>query len=183
MFKKSRLRTKLSLILIAVYVLSIINIFYPILRFESRILNLWYTMGFMCLPFLLFALGAGYAHWYSKIIATIVYGLISFFSGIVVVFILYGIAHMGIGEYDPSFYAIGSHQYEDARVVVYEIKGGAISSFGTNVRYEKKFISGLLYVKEIFVIREDVPIKVIFQQNHVVIDDQPYKMLSNDKFF
>lgn len=179
MFKNRTLKTKLSFILILVYVLSILNIFYPVLRFESRTYNLWYTIGFMMVPFMLYALGFGYKHWYTKMIGTILYGGVALFSGIVIVFILYGLAHMSGDNYDPSFKIVGSYSYDASRVVIYEVNGGAISSFGTKVRQEKKFIAGLLFVRDIFVVREDEDVKIVFEPEYVVIDEKTYEVKDN----
>lgn len=179
MFRNRTLKTKISIILILVYLLSILNIFYPVLRFENRSYNLWYTIAFMMVPFMLYTLGFGYKHWYTKMIGTVLYGSIALFSGIVIVFVLYGLAHMTDDCYDPSFKVLDSHYYDDSRVVIYEVNGGAISSFGTKVRQEKKFIAVLLFVRDIFVLRGDKDIEIEFERDFVVIDEEEYEIKDN----
>lgn len=182
MIKNKSLRTKLSIILLLIYILSLLNVFFPLLRFASRTYNLLYANLFMCIPFILFAIGGISKHWYSVVLSTFIYGTLALLSVIIIVFNSYAISHMSAGEFDPSYKILSSYNYGGTQVNIYQITGGAISSFGIDVRQEKKLFNGLLIVRNLFTTYNKEVIIVEFNKDHLVIENRFYQLKENIYF-
>lgn len=182
MIKNRSLRTKLTVILFMIFFVSLLNIFIPVLRFTSRIYNLHYINVIMCIPFVLFAMGSTSKHWYSIAIATFLYGGLALLSVIVIVFNSYTISHMSSGEYDPSFRILSSYNYGPTQVKIYQIQGGAITSFGFDVRQEKRVLNGLMIVRNVFKTYDQEDIVVEFNRDHIVIENKLYELKENVYF-
>jgi len=182
MLSERSFKTKLTLVLGSTYGLSLVNAVYPMIRFADRRYNLYFMMAIMCIPFFLFAIGVNYEHWYSKIAAFMTYSLVSLFSGIVIIFLLYSMSHMPTDQYDPSFSIVKSYSYHDNQVKIYRIKGGALTTFGTQVRQEKRIFGGVLIVHQLFYTNNSDDVLVEFERDHLVIEGQAYPIKENVYF-
>ena len=176
------LRTKITVFLIVVYMLSLFNVFFPIIRFSSRTYNLMYGNLFMCIPFVLFTIGTTSKPWYSLVFGLLVYGTLAFTSVIVIVFNSYAISHMSYDEVDPSYKILNSHIYGATQVTTYQITGGAIKSYGIDVRQEKVFFKRFLLVKNLFTTSRNENIIIEFKEDHLVIEEKIYPIKENIYF-
>lgn len=187
MLTNRKVKIKLSIFLILIYAGAIGNVFVPVIRFENRLYNLWFTNCIMCLPFFLFALGSTYKHWYLKVMSTLLYGAIAFMSGIVIVFNIYAINHMTGDSFDSSFQVVSNYYYGESEVKVYRIQGGALTSYGIVIRHEKPLVKGVLLVKEIYKQTGKKAVNVQFRKSivHINGDDVEIKdeLFSNLKVF
>jgi len=165
--------------LFTIYCLALLNVFFPMIRFESRILNLKFINGIMCIPFVLFALSTAIHKWYVKLSGALLFGVLSLLSVIIIVFNIYAVTHMSVGEYDPSFKVISSYSYGQSQVKVYKIEGGAITSFGISVRHEKEVVAGIFIVNQLFNNNSNETVVVEFERDHIVVNGFPVQLKEN----
>ncbi|MBN2899518.1 MAG: hypothetical protein JXO44_12160 [Clostridia bacterium] len=179
MFVHTTFKTRMTLILIAVYSLSVINVFCPLVRFSSRTMNMYYMIAVMSIPFVLFGIGVNYRHWYTRSIALCFYSLTSLFSTIVIVFIIYAVTNLSPAQVDTSFQQVNSYDFGAYEVNIYQIKGGALTSFGTTIRQEKKIFFGLLVVRDVFSSENKQDVRILVEPNQVVVNGDSYQLKEN----
>lgn len=179
MLKNRTFKTRVTVILLILYTVSILNVLFPFIRLANRIWNMYFIMLIMTVPFVLFAIGVNYRHWFTRAIALISYSILSLFSTIVIVFILYTLNHTAPGNVDTSFQPIYASYQEAYQIKVYKIMGGALSSFGTRIRQEKEVFGGILIVHDIFYNDTEKEIKVKILPNKIVVDNREYHLKNN----
>lgn len=179
MLRNRTFKTRLTVTLLMLYTVSILNVVFPFVRFANRIWNMYFVMLMMTIPFVLFAVGVNYKHWFTRFIALISYSTLSLFSMIVIVFILYALSHTAPGNVDTSFQPIYASYQEAYQIKVYKIMGGALTSFGTRIRQEKDVFGGLLIVHDIFYSDTEAEIEVEILPNKIVVDHHEYHLKNN----
>jgi hypothetical protein len=174
MLKNKAFKTRVTILLVVLYILSLINVLFPLIRFTDRLWNMYFMIGIMTIPFVLFAIGVNYAHWFTRAFALIAYSLLSLFSVIMIVFILYALAHTGPGDIDTSFEQVYISHQERYQIKVYKIMGGALTSFGTRIRQEKEVLGGILIVHDVFSSDSSEEVEIEIYPNKIVVDHKEY---------
>lgn len=136
--------------LILIYLVSIVNIYNPILRFENRKLNLIYTAVIMLIPIYLATQPFRIKNRLIKALSILSTWIISFFSILALVIIALTIGGMDDMGYDPSFELWQEMVVDGYTIDTYRINGGAMTSYGILVRQEKSIAFGLKVVKNIY---------------------------------
>lgn len=149
----------------AIYILGILNIIFPVLRFRCQILNHIFVLFLLFIPWVLFINGFFLKHLISKIINTIVFIIPSILSIPIAFIIIIGLVTF---SWKYAFVQIHDYNFKSYSISVYRTDGGATTSYGVVVRQEKEVIFGLLLVKNLYskYHRDDIPIKIL--NNHEI---------------
>lgn len=128
------------ILLIVLYIIAIINFVYPVIRFDSRLLNNIFVIFVLLIPTVLMIKGFFFRSLVVKILNTLIWVIPCILGILLMPFI---IAPIG-------FEQIKSLSLENSDIVAYRTNGGATTSFGILVRQEKNIIPGIKLVKRIY---------------------------------
>jgi hypothetical protein len=172
-------RKKLEIILFIIYILLILNIKYPVIRFEVRMYNLLFTVAFLLTPILIFIRAFYVKNIIAKIFSIIITAIIAFFSTILALFLVMNIQFIKEDEYDYSFECINRIQNEEYVINTYRINGGATTSYSVAVRQEKSLILGMLLVREIYYKYRQYDVELYLDGSVLIIDNCKYNLKEN----
>lgn len=136
--------------LIAIYILSVANIIYPVIRFENRMFSLFYTGVIMLIPIYLALRSFGIKNRVLKIISLLSTGMLSLFSLLVLAILFFMVGNQDNMGYDPSFECWKEIVVDEYTIDTYRINGGAMTSYSVLVRQEKPIGLGLKLVKDVY---------------------------------
>lgn len=129
--------------LITFYILAIINYIYPVIRFDSRLLNNVFGMFVLLIPIILIIKGFGFRSRAAKIINTLIWVIPSLLGVLISIMI---IPLLSANSFEP----IKSLSLNHSNIVAYRTNGGGATSFGIKVRQEKNIIPGIKLVKTVY---------------------------------
>lgn len=128
-------------LLIVLYIIAIINFVYPVIRFDSRLLNNVFMIFVLLIPTVLMIKGFFFRSLVAKILNTLIWVIPCILGILLLVPII--IAPIG-------FEQIKSLSLDNSDIVAYRTNGGAMTSFGILVMQEKNIIPGIKLVKRIY---------------------------------
>ncbi|EGW39762.1 hypothetical protein DOT_2377 [Desulfosporosinus sp. OT] len=128
------------ILLIALYIIAIFNFLYPVIRFDSRLLNSVFTIFVLLIPTVLMIKGFFFRSLVAKILNTLIW----------VIPCILGILLMPIMIAPIGFEQIKNLSLDNSDIVAYRTNGGATTSFGILVMQEKNIIPGIKLVKRIY---------------------------------
>lgn len=85
------IRKKANQMIILIFITFVMNFFYPVLRFQNRILNLSFGVILLMIPVLVFYRSFKIKKINLKIISVFTSGIVSFFSAIFILILLFNI--------------------------------------------------------------------------------------------
>lgn len=179
MQKIAGISTKLFLTLNIIFILTILNFFYPVLRLSSRLGNYIFVMCILCIPFIIAVLGFRIEKLFKKILFIIAYGFVALISGTFIFFLLLLIMVSEESVGAMGFTVIDQVQIEGSRVTAYRTDGGATTALGIIVRHEKKILPGLLLVRDIYTEYPRCEIEFVIKNNILIIDGIEYELKRN----
>lgn len=156
------------------YTVMMLNVFYPMVRFESHLMNLIFIEFVLAMPFLFMYLSVSIKKKILRWVGLIFFGLMGFISFLFIGFI--GLTILLYDEDHSDFKRIHSVQLKDYEVNVYQTNGGATTSFGVRIIQEKKLFLGIKLVKELYAEyrRENVDIEI--ENGYLYFDDKKIKL-------
>lgn len=155
------------------------NFFYPIIRFQNRILNLSFGVILLMIPVLVFYRSFKIKKISLKITSVFISGIVSFFSAIFILILLFNIQLISENNYDPSYEVIHMITAKDYDVVTYRINSGAMSSYGVKVFQEKSIPMGFKIVKELYTASRKAEVTVALEDDKVFIDEKQFILKQN----
>lgn len=163
--KISRYKYFQYVLLIVLYIIAIINIFYPVIRFGSNMLNNLFIIFILFIPIVLIIKGFFFKNLVAKILNTLIW-MIPCILGILIIMIVPA----------NGFEPIKSLSLDDSDIVVYRTNGGATTSFGIQVRQEKFIIPGIKLVKRVYWQDHKDNVNIIKTgENSFEIDGNPFE--------
>lgn len=148
----------------------ILNLKYPVIRFEHRIHDLLFTAIILIIPVILLIQSFSIKNILAKSLSIIMLGLLSLCSLLFILMIVVNIGMISKEGYDPSFESLKAIQVDEYRVVAYRINGGAMTSYSMVVRQEKYFGFGLKIVKDLYMENHKGDVDLDWE-NHVLTID------------
>jgi len=129
------------ILLLGIFILSILNWMFPVIRFSSHLLNEVFFLMICIIPTLLIINGFIFKRISIKILNLVLFILPSIF------FLLLGLITIGM---DASLEKIDNIDMKYSNVSIYRTNGGATTDFGIVVRQEKNIFPGIILVKNLY---------------------------------
>lgn len=130
------------ILLLMLYIIAIINYVYPVIRFDSRLLNNIFVIFVLLIPIGLMIKGFSFKSPVAKILNILIW-VIPCILGILISIM---IVPFSANAFEP----IKSLSLDHSDIVAYRTNGGAATSFGIQVRQEKDIIPGIKLVKTVY---------------------------------
>lgn len=167
-------KVKIFIFMNIIFLLSILNFFFPLIRFQNQLSNLRFIVIILSMPFLLTIYGFFLENFFVKIISIIIEGLISIIAFVFVLIISINIGSTIEAGYNPGFEKIKNYQAEKYEVNTYRSNGGATTSYGIVIRQEKKIIPGIILVRNIYNEYPRYDIEYEINNNVLIIESKEY---------
>lgn len=131
------------------YILLLLNIKYPVIRFESRVYNLVFTVFLFLIPIVIFIRAFYIKNIIFKLAGIVTTAIVAFFSVVLSLFLIMNIGFILEDGYDNGFECINEVSRDNYAVRAYRINGGATTAYSVLVRQEKPLFLGLMIVRDI----------------------------------
>lgn len=172
-------RKEIEILIFIIYILLLINIKYPVIRFEVRLNDLLFTVALLLTPILVFIRAFYVKNIIAKLFSIIITAIVAFFSTILAIFLIVNIGLIQEEGHDYSFECINQIQKDKYVINSYRINGGATTSYSVVVRQEKSLISGVLLVKELYYKYHQYDVDLHLDGSVLIIDDYEYNLKDN----
>ncbi len=178
MFRNKRI----TIVLVLVYIGTLINFYYPMIRFSYAYNNLVFTVIVLLIPMVLFLQSFRLKNLVMKIVSVLSLGGVSLASLILILVVALKISMLSTDGYDPSFENLRALQVDEYKVTAYRINGGATTAYSMVVRQEKNLGLGLMMVKELYSQYRKGDVELDWKDHVLFIDGEAYPLMKNIYF-
>lgn len=135
------------LVLVLIYILGLLNFFFPKLRFQYPLANQIFMLFLLFIPWILVVNGFLFKRLLLKILNLIFLIIPCLIALPFAFFIIVGIV---TSSYQNAFMPIHHLNLKSFSVTAYRTNGGATTAYGIVVQQEKKILPGVLLVKKLY---------------------------------
>ena len=161
------------------YILLVLNIKYPVIRFETRMYNLVFTVLLFLIPIVIFIRAFYIKNIIFKFAGIFITAISAFFSAILALFLIMNIGFILDDGYDYSFECINEILNDDYAIKAYRVNGGATTAYSVLVRQEKPLFLGLLIVRDIDFKYRQYEVDLHLDDSVLVIEECEYNLKEN----
>ena len=136
-------RIIIHLILLLIYILGLMNFFFPVIRLQYQVANQIFGLLLLFIPWVLVVNGFFFRRMLVKIINVVIL-IIPCLIALPYAFLITFMSSQG------AFMPIHHLNLESFSVMAYRTNGGATTDFGVVVRQEKEIVPGVLLVKQFY---------------------------------
>lgn len=173
---------KITIVLVLVYIGTLLNYLYPMIRFENAYNNLVFTAIVLLIPMVLFLQSFRLKNLLVKIVSVLSLGVLSLASLFLILVVVLKISMLSTSGYDPSFEELRTLQVDEYKVTAYRLNGGATTAYSMVVRQEKNLGLGLMMVKELYSQYRKGDVELEWEDHVLFIDGETYPLMRNVYF-